>query len=213
MTPTAIKITLNSAATFASGSGIPGLVDREIEHDADGFPFLRGKTLKGLLAESAENVVYALSQFSTKKDDWKKTKEELFGKGGRGEKERGLLHISDAQLPLELRAEVKKQNWSKEDVLYSLTGIRRQTAINEDGGPVHASLRSIRVLLPGIELEAQIHFDKPPEIQHTQLLTATVLDLRRAGTGRNRGRGWLTAELIEEGKTMQTLFKEFKEAI
>ena len=30
MTPTKIKITLKSAATFGSGSGIPGLVDREI---------------------------------------------------------------------------------------------------------------------------------------------------------------------------------------
>jgi CRISPR/Cas system CSM-associated protein Csm3 (group 7 of RAMP superfamily) len=209
MTPTKIKITLKSAATFGSGSGVPGLVDREIEHDAEGFPFLRGKTLKGLLAESAENVVFALEKIGSK-TDWRKTRDELFGTSGRGLEERGSLHIGDAQLPADLRAAA--QSWSKEDVLYSLTGIRRQTAINEDGGPDHATLRSMRVLLPGVELEAPITFDKPLTPEGFHLLTAAVLDLRRAGTGRNRGRGWVKAELLG-GKPMETLFKEFEGAI
>ena len=209
MTPTAIKITIKSAATFGSGSGIPGLVDREIEHDAQGFPFLRGKTLKGLLAESAENVVFALEKIGSK-NDWCKTKDELFGTGGRGLDERGSLHIGDAQLPADLRAAAK--DWSKEDVLYSLTGIRRQTSINEDGGPDHATLRSMRVLLPGVELEASITFDKDLTPQQLHLLTAAVLDLRRAGTGRNRGRGWIKTELLG-GKPMETLIKEFEGAI
>lgn len=210
MTPTIIKITLKSAATFGRGDGVPGLVDREIEHDAKGFPFLRGKTLKGVLAESAENVVFALEQFTETKDEWRKAKNELFGVGGRGLKERGLLHIGDAQLPADLREAAK--GWTKEDVLYSLTGIRRQTAINADGGPDHATLRSMRVLLPGITLEAPIHFDTPPTDRQLQLLAAAVLDFRRAGTGRNRGRGWLKAELAGEVDT-KILFEQFKEAI
>lgn len=209
MTPTKIKLTLKSAATFGSGSGIPGLVDREIEHDAQGFPFLRGKTLKGLLAESAENVVFALEKINSK-TDWRTAKNHLFGTGGRGLDERGSLHIGDAQLPAELRAAAR--GWSKVNVLYSLTGIRRQTAINEDGGPDHATLRSMRVLLPGVELEASITFDKPLTPEQLHLLTAAVLDLRRAGTGRNRGRGWLKAELVDD-KPMQKLFEEFEGAI
>jgi len=209
MTPAKIKITLKSAATFGSGSGIPGLVDREIEHDAQGFPFLRGKTLKGLLAESAENVIFALEKMNSK-TDWRKAKDDLFGIGGRGTDERGSLHIGDAQLPAELR--VAAQGWSKEDILYSLTGIRRQTAINEDGGPDHATLRSMRVLLPGVELEAPITFEKPLTPEQLHLLTAAALDLRRAGTGRNRGRGWLKAELVDD-KPMQKLFEEFEGAI
>lgn len=213
MTPTGIRITLKSAGTFGRGDGVPGLVDREIEHDAQGFPFLRGKTLKGLLAESAENVVFALSQIPSQTYDWRKAKDELFGVGGRGVDERGSLHIGDAQLPAELRLEAVNQGWTKEEILYSLSGIRRQTAMNIDGGPDYASLRSMRVLLPGVTLEAQIHFDKTPEPHHLLLLTAAVLDFRRAGTGRNRGRGWLTAEFVEQGKTMQDLFNQFEEAI
>ena len=217
MNPTAIKITLKSAATFGSGSGVPGLVDREIEHDAQGFPFLRGKTLKGLLAEAAENVVFALEKIKengqAKRDtNWRKTKEELFGVAGRGLDERGSLHIGDAQLPADLRATVIMQKWTKEETLNSLTGIRRQTSINEDGGSADSTLRFMRVLLKGVELESPIAFDKDLTPQQLHLLTATVLDLQRAGTGRNRGRGWIKAELIG-GNPMETLFKDFEGAI
>jgi len=214
MTPKIIKLTLKSASTFGSGDGIAGWVDREIEHDEKGFPFLRGKTLKGLLAESAENVTFALEN-EDETLPWHKTKHVLFGAGGAGLKERGILHIEDAKLPETLRAEMIKENWKKEDVLYSLTGIRRQTSINEHGAPDHATLRSMRVLLPGVTLEAKISFNcepnREPSAMELQLLTAAVLDFRHAGTGRNRGRGWLKAEL-DDNQTTQSLFKSFEKA-
>lgn len=208
MTPTKIVLTLKSAATFGRGDGVAGLVDREIEHDQHGFPFLRGKTLKGLLAESAKNVVFALGNA----EKWRGAKNALFGVGGSGLKGRGSLHIGDARLPEALRAAVLAEKMSKEDILYSLTGIRRQTSINEHGAPEHATLRSMRVLLPGVVLESSISFDSGPSDEQEQLLAAAVLDLRHAGTGRNRGRGWLQADLDDDAAT-QTLFEAFKGAI
>ena len=205
-----LKITLKSATTFGRGDGVAGLVDREIEHDTNGFPFLRGRTLKGLLAESAENIVYALD--SEEESKWKKAKDALFGKSGRGVDEKGLLIVGDAQLPSSLKEAILKEGWSKEDTLYSLTSIRRQTSMNEPGAPAHASLRSMRVLLPNVILESQLNFDGKLEAIHEQLLAATILDLRRAGTGRNRGRGWIEVELEDDGYT-KDLFKEFAEAI
>lgn len=211
MNPTKIVITLKSAATFGRGDGVAGLVDREIEHDEHGFPFLRGKTLKGLLAESASNIVYALS-----KDDetsaWFKARKNLFGVGGRGLEERGILHVGDAQLPEALRADILAEKWTPEDVLWSLTGIRRQTSINEHGAPDHATLRSMRVLLPEVTLEAKLSCTRALEPGEAQLLAAAVLDFRHAGTGRNRGRGWLKADLENEATTRQ-LFQAFGEAI
>jgi hypothetical protein len=211
MTPSKIVLTLKSAATFGRGDGVAGLVDREIEHDEHGFPFLRGKTLKGLLAESAENVAYALENLQGK-NGWHTAKETLFGVGGRGITERGILHIGDAQLPAALRAEVLNAGWSKEDILFSLTGIRRQTSINEHGAPEHSTLRSMRVLLSGTSLEARISFDREPDSVELQLLAAAMLDLRHAGTGRNRGRGWLQAALDDE-QTTKDLFRSFGEAV
>jgi CRISPR/Cas system CSM-associated protein Csm3 (group 7 of RAMP superfamily) len=213
MTPNrTLTLTIKSAATFGRGDGVAGLVDREIEHDPAGFPFLRGKTLKGLLAESAENIVFARNYDKT----WRDAKNALFGLGGAGLKERGILHVGDAQFPSALRAEVSKaidkKELTPEDVLFSLTGIRRQTSINEHGAPDHATLRSMRVLLPGVALEASLSFDREPTEAELQLLAAAILDLRHAGTGRNRGRGWLQAEL-DDAPTTQKLFQAFGEAI
>ncbi len=215
MTPKTIRITLKSASTFGRGDGLAGQVDREIEHDSNGFPFLRGKTLKGLLAESAENVVYALAG-DDKNSPWYKAKENLFGKPGRGEKERGMLHIGDAQLPSGLRKQLadglENKDITPEDVLFSLSGIRRQTAMNPDGGPERATLRAMRVLLPGVMLEAGLSFDRQPDPVHLQLLAAAILDLRRAGTGRNRGRGHISAVLNDETATRE-LFEQFAKAV
>ena len=70
----------------------------------------------------------------------------------------------------------------------------------------------MRVLLPDVTLEASLSFDREPSETELQLLAAAVLDLRHAGTGRNRGRGWLQAEL-DDAQTTQTLFQAFGEAI
>lgn len=211
MTPSKLRITVKSAATFGRGDGVAGLVDREIEHDSNGLPFLRGKTLKGLLAESAENVVFALKN-ETK---WREAKDALFGKPGRGTDELGSLHIGDALLPAGLRFALKQEldagDLTPEDVLYGLTGIRRQTAMNAFGAPEHATLRSMRVLLPGVILEAEFQIDDVNDDQ-LSLLTAACLDLRRAGTGRNRGRGHILVELDDE-QTTQRYFNEFSKVV
>lgn len=214
MTPQKIRITIKSAATFGRGDGVAGLVDREIEHDKDGFPFLRGKTLKGLLAESAENIVFALKD-QPDQPDWRAIKDKLFGKPGQGNEERGTLHIGDATLSAGLRSalqdELNTKQITKEDVLYGLTGIRRQTAMNEYGAPEQATLRSMRVLLPGVILEADLEIDAPTEDQ-LSLLTAACLDLRRAGTGRNRGRGHILVEM-DDDTTTKDLFDIFAKAV
>jgi len=216
MLPKFLRIELKSAATFGRGDGVAGYIDREIEHDRFGFPFLRGRTLKGLLAESAENVVFALEKQG--KTGWRPVKESLFGRPGRGGEEQGLLQVGDATLPESLRQLVlseKSPYYSRENVLETLTGIRRQTAINPDGGSDTGSLRAMRVVLKGVVLHATLTFapaferlDKERQNERLALLAAAVLDFRRAGTGRNRGRGWLQADLENE-EMMKAYFKNF----
>ncbi len=213
-----IRLTLKSAATFGSGDGVAGLVDREIEQDADGFPYLRGKTLKGLLVEAAENVLYALKRQG--QTDWEVHKENLFGQPGRGWDERGKCHIGDAKLPASLPLhllQARKDDetlFSKERVLESLTAIRQQTAVNPNGAPDHASLRAMRVLLPGIVLESELSFDDELTEKEAMLLVASVLDLRRAGVGRNRGRGQVEADLLVDSEpATKQFFDEFVKAV
>ncbi len=79
-------------------------------------------------------------------------------------------------------------------MLNSLTAIRNQTAMDEESGaPKEKSLRSMRVVLRGTPFEAELSFTKPPTDMDLPLLAACIKAFRRAGTGRNRGRGELDA--------------------
>ena len=57
-----LTFTLLSDATFGRGEGIAGLIDREVEHDRFGLPYLRGRTLKGLVSEEADNLLFVLER-------------------------------------------------------------------------------------------------------------------------------------------------------
>lgn len=207
-----LHLTLKSAATFGRGDGVPGLVDREIEHDDHGFPFLRGKTLKGVLAESAANINFATG------GAFREEQNTLFGRPGRGNAERGIMHVGDARLPQPLRLllqreqQEKPQEFAPDKILESLTGIRRQTAITPAGAPDRATLRSMRVLVRDTQLTSDLTFARDLTERERAFLAACVLDMRWAGTGRNRGRGWIKAEL-EDDQTTRDLFNLFKESL
>ena len=206
---TTLYLRLRSATTFGRGDGVAGWIDREVEQDQDGFPFLRGRTLKGLLCEAAEEVVFAWQQ-QPEVTVMQEAKAALFGWGGSGLAGAGILHVEAAQLPSNVRvlwrAEMESQRshqtapvtLTPTDILESLTGIRRQTAVNEYGAPDHATLRSMRVILRETVLAAELSFTQEPSESEWVLLTAATLGLRAAGTGRNRGRGWCQATLNDE---------------
>ena len=196
-----LQFKLLSAATFGRGDGVPGLVDREVEHDAFGLPVLRGRTLKGLLAEECANILFALEK-QGRADHWKSTAHQLFGSPGSVTENVADVRIGDARPPEDLRKSVKAAienrniRLTPDDVLESLTAIRRQTSMNEYGAPEHGSLRSMRVILPGTVFEVDLDFDHEPNQRCLALLAACILAWRRAGTGRNRGRGRLSARLL-----------------
>jgi CRISPR/Cas system CSM-associated protein Csm3 (group 7 of RAMP superfamily) len=210
MTETILTLKLLSATTFGRGDGVTGLIDCEVEHDSDGFPFLRGRALKGLLREASEELVFALANAR-----WKDVLVSLFGREGSGPAGQGQLHVGDAQPPADLRAVVRDvrrrmqdTQFHPDEVLAGITGIRRQTAMNEYGAPRHGSLRSLRVILRGTTFQAKLTIDTSKKDQlatfddQMTLLACSALALRAAGTGRNRGRGRLYATLKDEAFTL-----------
>ncbi len=198
-----LKLTLMSDATFGRGDGVPGLVDAEVEHDHNGLPYMRGRTLKGLLGEEAANVLFALRQFpsGTKLDleRWRESALQLFGRPSSTGDGNANLHVGDARLPDDLRAaiaaDLAASSYNPADALNALTAIRRQTAMDESGVPDEGSLRAMRVILRGTPFVAALHFTKKPDDDDLALLAACVRALRRVGTGRNRGRGRVRAGL------------------
>ncbi len=194
-----LKFTLKSDATFGCGDGLAGLVDVEVQHDKYGFPYLNGRTLKGLLVEECADILASIPEVNRRK--WDKAAQGLFGSPGETPSAGAILHIGDAKLPYDLRiAIIEEIEWKTlrpNEVLESLTDIRTQTAI-EGGVAKTGSLRRTRVILRGTTFKAQLSFLEEPEKEHKALLSACVKALRRVGTGRNRGKGKLKAELLFE---------------
>lgn len=207
-----IHLRLKSDTTFGRGDGVAGLVDTEVEHDEYGLPFLRGRTLKGLLVEESANLLYALeqSQPATVVKRFERAARCLFGQAGSSLHDDALMHVGAAMLPNMLREAlkadvVKKDGLQAEEVLESLTAIRRQTAVSEKtSAPEKNSLRSMHVILRETPFVARLSISTDSRVGPDDLndmkafLAACVLSLRRAGTGRNRGRGRLKATLHDE---------------
>jgi hypothetical protein len=198
MTRYYLTVQIRSDATFGRGAGLAGLVDVEIEHDQYGCPFIGGRALKGLLVEEWVNLRFALGDAT-----WDDEGTWLFGTSGDAH---AHVHVGAATLPPDLHSSIRSDVTSKparlqpQDVLASLTAIRRQTAMDaKTGAPEDASLRAMRVLLRETDLIAQLNFDAEFENKERTLglLAACALAVRRGGTGRNRGRGRLALLLHE----------------
>jgi len=219
MTTYQLKFTLLSDATFGRGDGVAGLVDVEVQHDEYGLPFLGGRALKGILRDVCNDILYSLT-LQGKESDWIESAKNLFGHPGSNDSNQALLHIGDSKLPEDLRRaveiEVKKGNLTREQVLGSLTSIRHQTAIDEiTGAPTKETLRSIRVILRQTPFESRLLFFKSPSDRDLALLAACIKAFRRIGTGRNRGKGEITAGLYDwnANNVTETLFARFQQEV
>lgn len=199
-----LNIQLLSDTTFGRGDGVAGAIDQEVEHDIYGFPYLRGRTLKGLLREECDNLAAVLPD--AHRTEWQNRVRGLFGVPGSELGTMATLHIGDARLPDDLRSAVAQQMDAQmnssgpalltpADILNSLTTVRKQTAINPDGVAAERSLRVSRVVLRELCLIADVQFEGEATPADQALLAAGVLALRRIGSGRNRGRGHVRCTL------------------
>ena len=98
-----LKLTLLSDTTPGRGDGVAGSVDVEVEHDDYGMPFVRGRSLKGLLVEEWANLRFALEQAGVDLSRWDETAYTLFGRPGSTLDDGAALHVGHARLPADLR--------------------------------------------------------------------------------------------------------------
>lgn len=184
-----LEIKLESDTAFSMGAGISGAVDSEVQQDEYGLPFISGRTLKGLLVNECSEILYALGN----KDKWQKAAQVLFGKPGdlAGQSQ---FTVGDAGLAPDLVYHIRRSSLSRQDVLDALTDTRRQTAMTSGGAPKDESLRAIRTLISGITFYAPLDLPADDPVARV-LLSACVLSLRRAGLGRNRGKGKVSVKI------------------
>lgn len=199
-----ITVTLESPLHLASGAADVN-VDADIVHDALGLPYFPARRLRGLLYESAVEVA-EMGTAAGVADVFAagKTVEALFHHDG------GDVHlmIDDLHLP---EQETIAEDWEKifdayagavrpEDVLAAYTGLRMQTALDEESRADDATLRTIRVLLPNAG-DGKLSFTGTVAIEngtpaHWRALYWAAKNLRRAGGHRWRGFGSIRCELV-----------------
>ena len=192
--PQRIVIELLSDATFGRGEGTPGLVDVEVEHDDFGLPMLGGKALRGLLRDSWLSMQDYFPELA-------EAGRRVLGPHAEVG-ETAILRIGDVTIDgpsrAFFRAAVDRNLYplSREAILAAFTDIRSQTSEERtSGAPAKGTLRSVRVVLRGLQLEAPLVWLDQPTPQDVKCLALACLATRHAGLGRNRGRGHIRLSL------------------
>ena len=184
-----------SYTAIGSGEGA-GIIDTELVAHADGLPYIPAKRIKGVLLESATEVTEMLG---IERD----RVESLFGVTGtsKGKVWIGNLEVKNYE---EISRELKyfKSNklfkglTNKEKILSHFSDTRQNTSIDlETEIAMEHTLRTFRVLKPGIVFEAVIEVDSPLTEAEKALLYLACLNVRRIGLKRNRGFGKVKAAI------------------
>lgn len=155
-----------------SGQAAGADVDSLVIKDKHNLPYVPGKTIKGLLRESAEIL-----------SDQKELVDLIFGVSGEKEyRKTGAAFFGNATLSKAERDYIDKDNLSQ--FLYHSIA---STAINENGIAKDNSLRKTQVVVP-CKLEGFIS-DIPEDDACKKLLVDSMKFIKRMGIGRTRGFG------------------------
>lgn len=212
-----LQMVLKSDAVFGRGDGVPGVTDIEVQHDEWGRPYLGGRSLKGLMVAECAEIIAALPK--DHKPRWEASARRLFGIPGSSQESSAIMSVGNAELPSDLRSAIKQavlaSRISPDEILESLTALRRLTAIADTGIPLEHTLRTVRVVLRETQFQADLVFCERPSDDDLALLAACVKALRRVGTGRNRGLGRVKTELFDDSGNSVTerFFEVFRKEV
>lgn len=196
-----LTIDMQSYWISGSGRGQGFAVDEETLVDGDGFPFLPGRHVKGVLLEGVHRLCEVRQDLPDRLPAW------LFGAEGRqsadpGSPGRALLLVRDARLSPGLRHELAREPHLRDGLFRTIAS----TAMEPDIGVARSkSLRTLRVAVPltlyadvsldadrscGVPEEIAAHLGSWPDILQQALAFAPAF-----GGGRNRGFGRCLASL------------------
>ncbi len=191
-----MKIEIELLSPLQLSSGREDIIhDSDAVHDSYGVPYFPGKRLKGLLYESALELVEMGAKFNKRDIDI------LFGNIGETR-----IRIDNFYLKSRTEAEDAEKirsSWSylenkypeifnTENVWQSYTEVRHQTKIDEATGTAEdKSLRNMRVVQKGLAFIGDIYLLAGANRinDDESIVEQALLNLRFAGSKRNRGFG------------------------
>jgi CRISPR-associated protein Csx10 len=202
-----LKLTFESDWYMGSGAGIPGSVDRQVTRDADGLPYVPGKTITGLLRDAAEWIADTKDALGVKpssgEQSWRDVLLSLFGEQpeshGENAKEgakAAAVGIGSAKLSSGLRQALRKREHLKPFLFIVRPGV---TIDPQTGTSLKDHLFSTEKARQGCELYATLKFNRSLSGDEKVLLDDAVKSVRRIGGNRRRGAGKCRLEVTERG--------------
>lgn len=173
------KIIFHSYWHCGSGLAAGADVDALVIKDKDNLPYVPGKTIKGLLREAIDDILF----FRGVSEDVLKLADEMFGEEGT---RMGTVFFSNAVLSEKEKTAIVANRASS----YLYTALSN-TKIGKDGVAEEHSLRRMQVVVP-CELYGTI-MDIPEEM--IGYVKESIKYLKRLGSNRNRGLGRCTFEV------------------
>lgn len=212
-----LDLTINVISALHLGSGQADVnLDAEVVHDHCGVPYFPAKRLKGLLYESALEVV-EMAEASGQKLFSLDELNGLFQHGVSGEKQ---LIMHNFYLP---GYEQDRQGWAylqakypglinARDVLEEYTSIRYQTSLDKaTHTALDHSLHNIRVVEAGCCFRGSIQVVNGDE-QDRAILALACRNLQYAGGKRNRGMGRIECRFDEMDDVIRSAVKQVRKA-
>lgn len=186
-----LEMTLLSDAVFGNGLSIPGGEDIATQMDDQGFPYLKGNTLKGIFREELINLLSWTGKDAAGTDEVVCT---LMGEGGSEQlDETRKVRFSDLVIHPEVRKIVEEETKERQEHMAMFTYIRDFTSL-QDGMAKEGSLRQCRCVKSGFHFYAVCDCAS----QDAELVKDVLSQIKWVGTMRNRGFGKVKISVEEQ---------------
>lgn len=202
-----VRVEVISPVHFGSGKG-DVTIDAEVAHDVLGLPYFPAKRFKGLLYESALEVVEIMGDNPLISAD----EVRVLFRHGQKSMDTDSVQMVTSNLRLE-DYETLQEEWGylqkaypellqPQDVLEQYTSLRYQTKIDPKTGiAADTSLHNMRVVDKGVVFIGRMELKNGGE-KERRILSLAVRNLERAGLKRNRGFGKIRCTLTQDGKNV-----------
>lgn len=185
-----IHMHLLSDAIFGSGMSMPGGEDICILTDENGFPYMKGSTLKGLFRSELINY---LDWCGKKPEEIADNVSRVMGEGGSNDLDNeNKLIFSDLTLDGKVIQTVLEEQVSKQEIIGMFSYLREFTRL-ENGLAKNGSLRTGRCIKQNLNFYAVCRCQN----EDAQLVKDVLRMIKWVGSMKNRGFGKVSIDVEE----------------
>ena len=177
-----VHMQLESDTIFGNGMSMPGGEDICIQTDLQGFPFLKGSTLKGIFREELINLLSWMKMPEEKAID---TVRNLMGESGADDTSSRKLVFSDLTMHPDVIERIEREEGiTSQEIIEMLTYLRTFTEL-EDGIAKGEALRTARCIKKGLNFYGTCTCAK----DDVEIVQEVLRFIKWAGSMRSRGFG------------------------